>query len=291
MIRHFKGEPSTHVIKYKSGQIAEQGEGLSFFYTPFNTTVVAIPTTTRDAAFIFNETTADYQDVAVQGQCTYRLVDPERVAVLLDYSIDPRTQRYKTDDPEKLEGRILNALQTQSRGWIRARPLEEVLAGAEPLSGIMLNQVRSDAALQELGVRVESLYLTSITASPETKKALEAEYRESLLRRADQAIYDRRAATVAEERKIRQSELSTEIELEQNRQRLVELQTQNNLTEAEADAKAEAMKLEPYTNIPAAVLLSLAAQEWAKRGGSIDALTLTPDLLTQMASLISQKDS
>jgi regulator of protease activity HflC (stomatin/prohibitin superfamily) len=169
--------------------------------------------------------------------------------------------------------------------------LEEVLAGAEPLAAVMLDQVRSDAALLELGVRVESLYLTSITASPETKKALEAEYRESLLRRDDQAIYDRRAATVAEERKIRQSELSTEIELEQNRQRFVELQSQNNLTEAEANSKAEAMKLQPYTEIPASVLLSIAAHEWAKRGGSIDALTVTPDLLNQLATIMTQKNS
>ncbi len=290
-IRHFKGEPSTHVIQYKSGKVTQQGAGLSFFYTPFNTTVVAIPTTTRDASFIFNEPTADYQDIAVQGQCTYRLIDPERVAALLDYSIDPRSQRYKTDDPEKLEGRILNALQAQARSWIRDRSLEEVLAGTEPLTAVMLNQVRSEAALEELGVRVESLYLTAITATPETKKALEAEYREALLRRADQAIYDRRAAAVAEERKIKQSELNTEIELEQERQKLVELESKNNLTQAQAEAEADAMKLKPYAELPGPVLVSLAAREWAQRGGSIDALTITPDLLNQITSLINRKES
>ena len=46
-------------------------------------------------------------------------------------------------------------------------------------------------------------------------KALEAEYREGLQQRADQAIYARRAAAVEQERRIKENELNTQVLLEQ----------------------------------------------------------------------------
>ena len=42
-----------------------------------------------DAPFIFNETTADFQAVTVQGHLTYRVADPMQLAALLDYSVRP----------------------------------------------------------------------------------------------------------------------------------------------------------------------------------------------------------
>jgi len=64
---------------------------------------------------------------------------------------------------------------------------------------------------------------------------LEAEYRERLQRDADRAIYERRTAAVEEERKIRQSELETDIDLEERRKELVVMQAENSLTLAEAE--------------------------------------------------------
>ncbi len=51
-----------------------------------------------DYPFIFNETTADFQELSIQGQLTYRVIDPTRLSAMLDFSVKPNLQ-YRTDDP------------------------------------------------------------------------------------------------------------------------------------------------------------------------------------------------
>ena len=43
-IGYFKAQPSEYIIKYASGRIAREGQGLAFFYLKHNTQVVAVPT-------------------------------------------------------------------------------------------------------------------------------------------------------------------------------------------------------------------------------------------------------
>ncbi|MFY7967975.1 MAG: hypothetical protein ACOVNV_02730, partial [Pirellulaceae bacterium] len=69
-------------------------------------------------------------------------------------------------------------------------------------------------------------------------KALEAEFREQLLRRADEAIMARRASAVEDERKIREKELESDSALEKGRSALIELQGENLLKEAANRGKA-----------------------------------------------------
>ena len=89
-----------------------------------------------------------------------------------------------------------------------------------------------------LGAELLNVYFTSAKPTPEVAKALEADYRETLLRKADIAVYARRAAAVEEERKIKENELNTDIALEEQRQRLIDLQAENSLREAQARGKA-----------------------------------------------------
>jgi len=79
-------------------------------------------------------------------------------------------------------------------------------------------------------------------------KALEAQYRETLLRQADEAIYARRAAAVEEERKIKENEQNTEITLEQQRQQLITLQGDNARQEAEYQGQALEVTAEHKAN-------------------------------------------
>lgn len=59
-----------------------------------------------DAPFIFEEVTADYQTVTIQGQITYRIIDHRKIADLLNYTLDIRKGRvYASDDPQKLPQR------------------------------------------------------------------------------------------------------------------------------------------------------------------------------------------
>ena len=118
------------------------------------------------------------------------------------------------------------------------------------------------------------------------QKALEAEYRENLQRNADKAIYDRRGASVEEERKIQQREMDIEIEIEERRKDLVEMQAENSLKLAEAEAKADEMKLNPYGNLAPQALIGLALKEFAGNAGRIGSLNITPDMLGQVINWI-----
>src|SRR4051794_15192216 len=104
-VRYFKASPTTFVLQYVNGRIRRQGVGLSFFYFAPRSTLVAVPVGSTDVPFIFNETTADFQAVTVQGHLTYRVSDPRRLAELLDYSVKPGGG-YHSDDPDKLALRI-----------------------------------------------------------------------------------------------------------------------------------------------------------------------------------------
>ena len=91
-----------------------------------------------------------------------------------------------------------------------------------------------------------------------------------------------------EERKIRESEMNTDVELENRRKDLVDMQARNSLTLAEAEAKADELKLEPYGALPPQALVGLALKEWAANAGRIDNLSITPDLLGKVVSFVSQ---
>ena len=74
--------------------------------------------------------------------------------------------------------------------------------------------------------------------SPETAKALEAEAREAILKTADEAIFARRNFAVERERAIRESELDTEIAVEQKKRAIRETQM-----DAEASVAAKTNEL------------------------------------------------
>ena len=73
ILKYHKGQPNLHIIRYRAGEIAAEGAGVNFWYWPWNTTIATVPLATQEAPFIFNEFTANYQEVAIQGVLTYRL--------------------------------------------------------------------------------------------------------------------------------------------------------------------------------------------------------------------------
>ncbi len=211
---YFKGQPTEYVIKYSSGRITREGPGLAFFYLKYNTQVVALPTSSMDANLVFNEVTSNFQAVTIQGQFTYRILNPRRAAELLNYTMDPVTHLYVSNDPNRLAQRITNTIQTETRTEIQHRALEEVLSQYELIAAHVQERVKNSSLLDPLGVELLSVHFIVAKPTPEVAKALEAEYRETLLRKADMAISARRAAAVEEERKIKENELNPEIALD-----------------------------------------------------------------------------
>ena len=291
IVKYFKGEPNKYVIRYKHGHVINHGEGLDFWYMPFNTSIGVVDTVSQDSQFIFNESTANYQEVAIQGHLTYRFETPLEAAKYLDFSIDPATGKHRKKAGEKLNQRVINAVQSHTRKSINTFSLDQALTSAKEISSQVLAAVADESSLQKLGVVVESLYFNAITPTPEMQKALEAEYRENLQRNADKAIYDRRAASVEEERKIQQREMDIEIEVEERRKELVSMQAENSLKLAEAEAKADEMKLTPYGDLAPQALIGLALKEFAGNAGRIGSLNITPDMLGQVIGWIGGQDN
>lgn len=287
MVKYFKGEPNLYVIRYRNGRVVQHGPGIALWYLPFHTSIAAVPIVTQDTSFIFNETTKDFQAVAIQGSLAYRFTEPLETAKALDYTIDPATGRQKSKDPEKLVQRLINVLQAHTRSHVIDLPLGEALTRVKDLAATVLAQLNNERALKSLGVLVEGLHFTAVTATPEIRKALEADFRESLQQKADQAIYARRGKAVEEERRIKQRELDTEVELENQRKALVDTQARNRIALAEAEAKAEELKLSPYGELAPQILVGLALKDWAAAGGQIGNLSITPDMLGQLVGWVA----
>jgi len=296
---YFKGQPTDFIVRYSGGRPAGEGLGRAFYYWRFNTQVVAVPTQSQDASFVFNELTRDFQEVTLQGQVTFRIKEPKLAATLFNYSIDPISYTYLSDDHEKIGRRVANLVQIATRLEVTKRTLEETLRDAALLAAAVTQELHGGAKLAAMGVELLTADFLSVRPTPEVAKALEAELRESLLRKADEAIYARRAAAVDEERNIKEKELSSDKALEEQRQGLIELQGTNELREAEnhararaVSAKAEAdaaqMQLTVYRELEPRMVLAHAMRELGANAGSIGQLTITTELL---AGLLKEGNS
>jgi len=238
-IRFVKAEPTTFLIQYRNGQVVREGAGLSFFYFAPTTTLVAVPVGSRDTPFIFENLTADFQAVTVQGQATYRISDPRGAARLLNYSLKQDGRTYESDDPEKLPERVIAIAEVLIQQAIRVLSLKDALRAADDICSQVTLQLSSHAAVVALGIELLGFSIVAIKPNAETARALEAEARESILKSADDAIFERRNSSVAGERRIRENELNTEIAVEQKKRQIRETQM-----EAEASLRRKKHELE-----------------------------------------------
>lgn len=232
-IQYLKATPTQFVFHYHNGRLKRSGAGLAFYYYKPTSTIVVVPVGSADAPFIFNEMSADFQSLSVQGQLTYRIHDPALVAGLLNYSVGNTPEHYLSEDPQKLPQRLINLLQTLVRAEVHRLPMRDAIHASQNIAAAVLEQLQAHPALSTLGVEVLALSIQAIRSEPEMARALEAEAREELLRRADQAIYDRRNAAVEQERRIKENELNTEIAVEDKKRQIRE-------NKVEADLAVEA---------------------------------------------------
>lgn len=222
--RFIKLPPTMHVIQYRKGRVVREGPGLAFFFYAPTTSIVAVPTGSSDAPFIFDESTADFQTVSIQGQATYRIVNAQGIAGLLNFTLDPATGGYLSDDPQKLAQRIINTIQVLTRQEVQRRPLRDVLRASDSIVAAVSAGLAASADLTALGLEILGFSILAIRPTPETARALEADAREQILRTADEAIYARRNSAVEQERAIRENELNTEIAVENKKRQIREAQ-------------------------------------------------------------------
>ena len=312
MLSFIKVPPSTYVLQYKDGRIKREGAGLSFIYYAPTSTIVAIPMASADVPFVFQESTADFQAVTIQGQLTYRVAEPKRLASLLDYSID-KGGAYHSEDSRKLPERLIHTLQTLTRAIVQRLALKDALVSSDSIVAEALAQLKKSEVVAALGVDILSLSILRVQPTPETGRALEAEAREALQRRADEAIYARRNAAVEQERLIKESELNTEIAVEQKkreiretqmaadiaveeqRAQLIDTRVENERKDADSRAYTLTKTLKPLREVDWKTLMmlggakadpkamiALAFQEMATNAQRIGELNVSPDLLRSL---------
>ena len=302
--------PATHyALHFQQGRIRHEGPGLSFFYYSPSATIVSVPIGSTDAPFAFVESSADFQSVTVQGQLTYRVVDPKKVASLLDFSLGKNGQ-YLGDGPQKLQERLVKSAQVAAKAVTQRMGLREVLTSSTAIGTEVEDALKNSEAIKSLGVEILELAVISMKPTPEMAKALEAEAREALQRKSDEAIYARRNAAVEQERRIKESELNTEIAveekkrqireaqmaadiaIEEQRAQLVDQKVANERKDADSrayalDATVKAIETADWKKLmllssggfDARQMIAMAFQELAGNAQKIGELNISPDLL------------
>jgi len=268
-IKYIKFDSMTHVIHYKNGKIKKEGKGLSFFYTSFNSSIVAIPIGSNDVQFIFNESTNDFQQISIQGQITYKIDNPKQLAEMLDFTVDSDGD-YNNEDDEKLQQRLINEAQTATSSFIQSLILKEAIVNAKNIEVKIFEGLSESEAVKMLGIRVLGVNVIAVKPSPEMSKALETTTREALQQEADEAIYERRNFAVEQERKIKESELNTQIAVEEKKKQITEKKNESEIIKAENDRKLREMKIEADVSVEEQIkkLIELKTENQKKEADS-----------------------
>lgn len=222
--RFIKFQPSEYTLMYRNGNVVKEGAGISFYYFAPTTSIVVVPVGSIDAPFIFEEVTADFQTVTTQGQATFRIVDQKKTSQLLNYTIDVRKKGYISEDPKKLPQRVINIIRVLTKKHIESMQLKDAIKSSEALAQSLLNEIRKNEEINLLGVEILGLSILAILPNKETARALETQTREQILKKADEAVYERRNASIEQERGVKENEFNTEIAVENKKKQVRETQ-------------------------------------------------------------------
>ena len=333
-IAYRKFEPTEYVMKVRKGKAVQKGLGLSFFYNTMTTSMVVIPATAVDTGFAFDELmTADFQSVSVQGDISYIVTDYERASRMVDFSWKGKKEYAAalTEAKQKMSKRVLNLVKVCITKFISGKTVREAIVSADELAGALREGMREDETLKDFGLELVSVSILGVLARSDTRKALEAAAREEILRQQDDAIYKRRNAAIEQERLVKENELNTEIRvaekqkekrekememkrlvqekqaeldarriaseisLEEENCRLVDLQTENEKKKSDAKAYDSEALLKTFAGVDKEIVKALAISgmdsrsliaraflEMGDKADKIGTLNVSPDLLNAL---------
>lgn len=321
--RHLRSNPTSYIVHTKKGRVRHRGPGAAFFFRALNAAISEVPIAEAELSMLFGARTKDFQEVSVQATVTYRFADPEVAATRIDFAIDPYAGHWIGKPLEQVGSRITELAQQYAVEHISSLPLVDVLgAGIPKVRAVTAEGLAGDTRLAETSIVVVAVRIVSIRPQADLERALETPVRERVQQDADAASYERRALAVERERAIAENELQSKIELATREQQLVQqeganaqrrateeaatalIATKSGAERAKLDAHAraestrvigaanaetEAARLAAYAGVDSAVLTALALQELAKNLPEIGTLNLTPDVLTQALSRLSEK--
>ena len=308
-LSRLRADASSHIIRYRNGQVYNSGRGLVFWFQPETASIAEMPMDDREMTFFIKGRSSDFQSVNLQCVLSWRIVEPEKLAERIDFSIALRGGRYLGEPLERIEARLNGLLSQTALQYLAEKPVRDLLdAGLEPLRLRLEAALYNDTSLVETGLAIIAVRLSSLSPSSELERALQTPTFEALQQKADEAQFERRALAVEKERAIAENELANKIELAKREKHLIAEETANarnrveGLAEAQrVEAEAEAARirlvegakaeteyahLAVYKDMAPAMVLGLAARDFAGKLETIEHLNITPDLLATMMNLI-----
>jgi len=233
--KYIRTQPTIHLFQYNKGKLKREGAGLSFYYYSPITTLVAVPIGSQDGSFMINLSTADFQEVTIQGQVTYRVSAPHLIVKMMDFSLQANGKNYVSEDPVRLNDRVVMQTEVIIQREVQSRVLKDALCSAAQIAQSTQQVLAQQTEINALGIEILGVSIIAIKPTPDIARALEAQAREAQLKAADDAIYLRRISAVENERTIRQNELDTEIAVEEKK---------TEIQQTQMAAKAEKMRKE-----------------------------------------------
>lgn len=303
--RHLRAAPTSHVRHHRSGRLAHDGSGLSFWFRPLTAALSEVPVDDRELAMTFHARTSDFQDVAVQATVTYRIADPAVAAERLDFSVDPDTGVWRGSPLEQLATLLTESAQQHALEVLARTPLAAALASGVPAVRERVTEgLGAEPRLPATGIEIVAVRVMAVRPEPEVERALRTPARELIQQEADRATYERRAVAVERERTIAENELASQIELARREEQLVEQRGANSRREAEEKAAADAVRVGAEAD--RAVRLARAEAEgarevgearaqaqaaWLRVHGEVDVATLHALTGTRLAENLPRIDS
>jgi regulator of protease activity HflC (stomatin/prohibitin superfamily) len=242
--RHFRTEPTRHVLKYSAGKITKSGPGLGFWFWPLSTSIAEVPVDDREQLLMFQARSADFQDVTVQGVIAYRVTDPAKLAERVDFTIDLARGTYAKQPLERLSLMITQLAQQHAAAYITRNSIRRVLSdGYDEIRASIAAGVSADQQLKSMGLELGAVRVSSLKPTAELERALEMPEREKIQQMADQASFARRALAVENERAIQENELQNQIELARREKQLIDQRGSNELHRVKQEAEAQELKV------------------------------------------------
>ncbi|MFD9433022.1 SPFH domain-containing protein [Streptomyces sp. NPDC060002] len=287
--RHLRGAPTAHVRHHRSGKLAHDGPGLSFWFRSLSAALSEVPVDDRELAMTFHARTVDFQDVAVQATVTYRISDPAVAAARLDFSVDPDTGVWRSAPLEQLGTLLTETAQQHALDVLARTSLASALMdGVKSVRERVAAGLAAEPRLPATGIEIVAVRVVALRPEPEVERALRTPAREQIQQEADRATYERRAVAVERERTIAENELASKIELARREEQLVEQRGTNTRREAEESAAADKVRAEAeatrsvrLAEAEAARAVKLAEAEAAKQVRLADAEAQRTERLSQ----------
>lgn len=233
-------EASAFLAAYHNGRPYRSGRGLAIWYSPTgSTSLVEIPADDRDHILQISATTSDFQTISVQGVATWRAAEPLILAERIDFSVDLRTGQYRGDPIAQIESLMDGLMKVVVERFVGAHTLAQVLnGGVGPLLAAVESEVGTSPRLEDIGINLAGVRLSSLTPAPDLVRALRQPTLELLQQAADEATFARRAAAVQKEAAIAENETTAKIRLEQQRSELIASERDNAVALAKAEKES-----------------------------------------------------